>query len=672
MSAAIDDDRFGLIELDLPSEALQAPAPRVAPAITPAPAPAPTALETGRASLLACDDDTALDGAVKALVRQYPDPKHAVRVALRPTYQALVRYFVVRAFALVWSNVFASLSQAVRERPALVRTIEPAGVQPGLVNVTARPHTGSYARYQGSWLGFIPHTGRAVRPGEHVTLVRRNGGQQTFAIGELVHSNYRTGGQVGSIVTFDADRPVQPATERQAIPVVTSAATMEAAISGIGSTMDALTSTLGSIASEAQDNASVASLGSMAGGQLRGVGFADAAGYVGALAHGVKQATADGYLSMLRGAYGYSDEQIAALTVTIIAETELPVDANPTIHMPTGPDIFTQRREAAAQLRRTADGATVAFAQQFAVDGATDPTAWWEIGWEGHGSITRSELIAACGRAPEPKVNETQLGRTMDSLRGTHDCALVTPMSGERRRWQIGRAAQHNATVGAEYGRVMAIVALLPTGELRYEGDTDICAEVRAKFIELTSAEVLRAGDVTAWLSHALRYQYGARKSAHNYLVPPERREAARELCTKVASVWARGTWVHGYLNAETGEAEIGKYVTDVASILGAILVAASAEVATVEQAWSKTVDDAKAKGNKVSARAAAGALARLDGDKPSDALLARVTSLAGVLGEGPLAPLRARVAALRTAMQRALDEAADTTSARAAMLELD
>jgi hypothetical protein len=245
-------------------------------------------------------------------------------------------------------------------------------------------------------------------------------------------------------------------------------------------------------------------------------------------------------------------------------------------------------------------------------------------------------------------------------------------MSGERRRWQIGRAAQHNATVGAEYGRVMAIVALLPTGELRYEGDANICTEVRAKFVELTSAEVLRAGDVTAWLSQVLRYQYGARKSAHNYLVPPERREAARELCTQVASVWSRGSWVCGRLNAETGEAEIGKYVTDVASILGAILVAASTEVATVEQAWSKTVDDAKAKGNKVSARAAAGALARLDGDKPSDALLARVTSLAGVLGEGPLAPLRARVAALRADMQRALDEASDTTSARAAMLELE
>jgi hypothetical protein len=136
--------------------------------------------------------------------------------------------------------------------------------------------------------------------------------------------------------------------------------------------------------------------------------------------------------------------------------------------------------------------------------------------------------------------------------------------------------------------------------------------------------------------------------------------------------VWSRGSWVCGRLNAETGEAEIGKYVTDVASILGAILVAASTEVATVEQAWSKTVDDAKAKGNKVSARAAAGALARLDGDKPSDALLARVTSLAGVLGEGPLAPLRARVAALRADMQRALDEASDTTSARAAMLELE
>jgi hypothetical protein len=648
------DDRFGLLELDLPV-APTAPAPRVAPAITPAPAPAQSPLVEARTLLQSATSDAALDSAVATLVARYPDKNHPIRAAMRPVYRAMVA-------AMVWLRLWGSLARAVTERPTLVASLQQA---------PQAPHVGSYARYQGSWLGFIPHTGRAVRPGEHVTLVRRNGGQQTFAIGELVHSNYRTGGQVGSIVTFDADRPVTatsaPATERQAIPVV-----HEAPAPVPTTSVESLASALGSIASEAQDNASVAALGSMAGGQLRGVGFANAAGYVGALAHGVKRGTADGYLSILRNTYSYSEEQIAELTVTVIPEVALPVDANPTIHTPTGPDIFTQRREAAAQLRRTADTATAALAERFVVDGAMDPTAWWEIGWDGHGSITRSELIAACGRAPEPKVNETQLGRTMDSLRGTHDCALVMPMSGERRRWQIGRAAQHNATVGAEYGRVMAIVALLPTGELRYEGDANICTEVRAKFDELTSAEVLRAGDVTTWLSQVLRYQYGARKSAHNYLVPPERREAARELCTRVAGVWSRGSWVCGRLDTATGEAEIGKYVTDVASILGAILVAASTEVATAEQAWEKTVADAQAKGNKVSARASAGALARLDGDKPSEALLARVTSLAGVLGEGPLAPLRARVAALRTAMQRAVDEAADTTSARAAMLELE
>jgi len=676
---AATDDRVSLLELGAPAAptalAKGAPAPSLR-------AVADTALQQGRALLVGAKTPAALDHAVEVLVERYPDANHPIRATLRDVYRA-VRWWML--WLMMWDRVgreaFARslpsdwVAPVAAPAPVAQPIAAPVTV-PAVVPVAQEPHRGGYKRYGGEWRGYIPHTGRAIRTGDRVLLGRKDGSRLTTVyVARLISTSYFGGTlfEYSEGAPIAASQPV-PANEIQHHGPAASIHAPQPAQEQEQPSTGSLVGALGVIASEGATNAAGATIGSMAGGQLRGVGFTSAEGYVTALANGVKQATADEYKRVLATSYAYTTEQIAALTVTIIAESTLPVGEGIVHdHRVGGLTLHEQRaqqqREAAQQLRRTQDAAAVAFAQRFTAT-AEDPTAWWEIGWDGHGSITRGELIAAVGRAPEPKVAETQLGRTMDSLRHTHDCALVTPPGGVRRRWQIGRGRQHNAFVGAEYGRVLAIVDMMPDGTLRWEGDASIVAEVRAEYDRLTSEEIFRPGDVTSWLGQILRYQYGARRSAHNYLVPPERREEARELCTKLSSVWARGSWVYGRIDPTTGAAEVGKFVTDVASILGALLVAANDEITAAEQLWQATVDAASKKGEKVGARAAANALTRHDGERPADGLMARVDGLR-VLGDDTLAPLRARVRALREAIVKAVDEAADGGSMRSAMLEL-
>jgi hypothetical protein len=459
-------------------------------------------------------------------------------------------------------------------------------------------------------------------------------------------------------------RPIVAPTQRQAIPVVRPEA------SGLP-----LEQTLTSMAAPVTGTSS----GSLRDGTMRGVGFNSAAGYVTALANGVKQATAAQYVGTLRGTYGYNDAQIAALTVTIIPETSvssgaLLADGGPAKVTHDGPDIFKQRRiaraEAAKHVKATADATTLALAQRLIVDDS--PDAWWEIGWTGHGAgnITRGELVAATGSdelAPAAKVNSTNLSRTMDSLRGSHfDCDMVTTRpQGVKVRWQIGRGKQHAAFVGAEYGRVLAIVDLNSDGSLTFDGDATIADEVRDEYHRLCGDEVLRPGDVTAWLSQVLRRNYCAVRSGDRYLVSPKHKAAARELCSKLAAVWSVGGWVRGRL--VDGVPELGVTYQDVATVIGGIWQGVAAEVTEAEERWAKTVTDAGAK--PVGARACATELTRIDGEKPGEGLVNRINTM-GMIGEGPLKALRDRVAALRAAVVEAQSKVNDT-DARFAALEL-
>jgi hypothetical protein len=418
------------------------------------------------------------------------------------------------------------------------------------------------------------------------------------------------------------------------------------------------------------------SSGSLRDGTMRGVGFNSAAGYVTALSNGVKQATAAQYVGTLRGSYGYNDAQIAALTVTIIPEGDLPQSQNPTVvdARVNGMDIFDERRkaraEAAKHVKETADATTLALAQRLIVDDS--PDAWWEIGWTGHGAgnITRGALVAVTGSeelAPDAKVDSTNLTRTVHSLSGTHDADMVTTRpQGVKVRWQIGRGKQHAAYVGAEYGKVLAIVDLNSDGTLTFDGDATIADEVRTEYNRLRDEEILRPGDVTAWLSAVLRKNYGAVRSGDRYLVSPQHKAGARELCSKIAAVWSVGGWVRGRL--VDGVPELGVTYQDVATVIGGIWQGVAAEVTEAEDRWSKTVADAKAaKGGKVGARACANELTRIDGEKPGDGLLNRINAM-GMIGEGPLAALRIRVGTLRGAVLKAQSEVDDTDARYAAM----
>jgi hypothetical protein len=108
-----------------------------------------------------------------------------------------------------------------------------------------------------------------------------------------------------------------------------------------------LAGALGAISAEGASNAAGSGAGSMAGGQLAYAGFTSAAGYVTALANGVKAGTAESYRATLRSRFGYTPEQLAALQVTIIAESALPVGAGIT-HAPTsGVSVADMTREQA-------------------------------------------------------------------------------------------------------------------------------------------------------------------------------------------------------------------------------------------------------------------------------------------------------------------------------------
>jgi hypothetical protein len=107
-----------------------------------------------------------------------------------------------------------------------------------------------------------------------------------------------------------------------------------------------------------------------------------------------------------------------------------------------------------------------------------------------------------------------------------------------------------------------------------------------------------------------------------------------------------------------------------VATVIGGIWQGLNDEVIEAESRWAKTVADAKL--GKVGLRAAQSELDRLDGVKAdgTDGLRGRLNELK-LIGEGPLAPLRARVTALRVAVKAAWDEASDPTSQRAMLLDM-
>lgn len=173
----------------------------------------------------------------------------------------------------------------------------------------------------------------AARPEDMERYLARN---RTFVCDECLPGRpcYRESGAIVPATWMPGDPIPTQANE------TTNETTIEHATSGDGGTLEGA---LATIASNAPITGNTS--GSLADGTMAYVGFTSATGYVTALQNGVKQATADGYLRTLRTVYHYTNEQISALTITIIPEgTDRQVSQNPTVVTADGPSVFERRR----------------------------------------------------------------------------------------------------------------------------------------------------------------------------------------------------------------------------------------------------------------------------------------------------------------------------------------
>jgi len=325
--------------------------------------------------------------------------------------------------------------------------------------------------------------------------------------------------------------------------------------------------------------------------------------------------------------------------------------------------------EALAAVQSGADTVTAALALRI-VGAADTADAWWEIGWSGSGSIARGALMRALGEAPDPKAASTQLARAVDTLRGRWDASQVTAglPPGVIRRWQIGRGAAHTARLGGEYGTVLAVIDLTRRGSLACEGQADIVDAVRGAYHSRLDAEVLQAGDVTAWLGTVLREDHGATRAGSNYLVPPQHKAGARALCARLRTAWG-AHWVLGGMTLDGPS--LGRSISDVASVIGALWQGTADEITEVAALWERTAEEAGKRGAPVGPAACRTALARLEGTADEPGLADRVRAFARTAGAGVARALIVRANALHAAVQEELART-DGTVVRALMIEID
>jgi len=180
-----------------------------------------------------------------------------------------------------------------------------------------------------------------------------------------------------------------------------------------------LEAALASIVSPVTGNAA----GSLTDGTMRGVGFSSAEGYVTALANGVPAHTAESYKRTLASQYGFTTEQIAALTVNVIAQNNLPVGTGTIVAPPEGTlNVFQQRR----------------------VDAGLAPNARMRA--PVHATIT----------TPTPTVPEIDRGilpreQILRDLAEQSPGTLITVARAQRRATHVPRSVIANALAGTEF-----------------------------------------------------------------------------------------------------------------------------------------------------------------------------------------------------------------------------
>jgi hypothetical protein len=338
-------------------------------------------------------------------------------------------------------------------------------------------------------------------------------------------------------------------------------------------TGNALIDTLTGIATEGASNASTSGAGSLAGGSMRGVGFADAAGYVRALALGVKAATADSYKQTLRSQYGYTPEQIAGLTVTLLPEgSALPV--GPGIkHTPVGVKSVAQMSAAEYKAHRaapvvTGESETMRSVREamrggeiMAVAGAVASGKAYM--WNGLGETTRGTLrmvlatanlpesllpaqssaIATAGLVLRDENHRGYIAKPERAMPGTRKRAkVVIGANGMPKqyltRWTVQQPT--HGEVGEAAGMIVATATVWTDGSLTVEGDEDIKNRVEGEYNRRRDEEVYEAGQVTAWLQSILVNHFNA-LLYFGWYVPAKHVAAMDRLYAAIESIW--GSW---------------------------------------------------------------------------------------------------------------------------------
>lgn len=453
------------------------------------------------------------------------------------------------------------------------------------------------------------------------------------------------------------------------------------------------------VASNANANAAIQGAGSLAGGQLRGVGHSTAAGYITAIRNGVVARTHASYLETLRGRFGMTSGEIEALGLPgPMTSANLPTSTNPIVHTPTGPSVFDRPRaerpfivgaaqptEAPITVAQIKTGELVAGAMQGT--GAL-------IGWVGKHSMDRAAIVKALeGIArvlpPRPASAKAHAGQVMSRL--TREGFVVRVARGQATtkgvsKWTVGQV-NHSSTVGGSLGNTTMTVTLTAAGELQIEGEASFANQIRVDYQALVAAERYQAGDVTAWLSGALRYWFDAvRFGALGYYIPARHVEAAGQLCKAIADAGFGSDWVLPALPVATSDQLRDGIVRGLTGEVDDLMARLATERATAKAAKDNALISASEITALVGRHKAVQAANALTGDigptraatflKDLRAIGARIVAYGQVLGEERIAAARESVRLAVVELETVLGEDHSGISARFAAvwdeIELD
>lgn len=432
--------------------------------------------------------------------------------------------------------------------------------------------------------------------------------------------------------------------------------------------------------------------GSMAGGQLAGAGYTSAAGYVTALAHGVKAATADSYRQTLRMQYGYTAEQIAALTVTLIVESALPVGAG-VVHAPVGVAVHDMTP---AQVRANFARPVVlsaeqkAAAEQAALAAPMKATLLHGLVESGRGLVVSpgraqhgvvcpaSDLRAALALidrddlAPRIKSSVAQFGTVMGALNGNG----LRSWAAKRReaaatgeswpadvvsRWIVG-TLNGGGQLGS-LGDKELIAELTTAGEVQFTGGNAVLrGSVTEAFAVRVAEQAYNATDLLAWFRRVLRTAFhGVEWGGFTYC--PGRKEQVAPIRAFIAAIkplLGRTIGVGEAITDEGMTEGIGESFNDeIVAVERAYTVAKSAaanrEYSKAHKAGLPAADCELAGKRAVVLSDAAGS--RLDDLRT---IATKIDGFAPMLGELTTKALRARIAALTAILTPLIDASSE------------